>query len=270
MKEYKFFLIDITDGVALVTINNPKALNALSSPVVNEMIEVVTELSAMKEVRCVVLTGAGEKSFVAGADIKEMYEMDPAAGKAYGILGSKAFQMIENMPQPVIAAVNGFALGGGCELAMACDFRIASENATFAQPECGLGIIPGFAGTQRMPRLCGKGFAKMMIYTCNTIKAPEALQYGLVQKVVPAEELIPTAMKLAKKIAANSPNAVQLAKSAINQGYEMDFVSGNLYESNLFGLCFANSDQVEGMYAFVNKIKEKNFTGEALPKVTGK
>ena len=266
MKDYKFFLIDIQDHVALVTINNPKALNALSSPVVNEMIEVVEEISAMKDVRCVVLTGAGEKSFVAGADIKEMFEMDPEAGKAYGMLGSKAFQMIENMPQPVIAAVNGFALGGGCELATACDIRIASENAIFAQPECGLGIIPGFAGTQRMARLCGKGFAKMMIYTCNNLKAEEALSYGLVQKVVPAEELIPAAMKMAKKIASNSPNAVRLAKSAINQGYEMDFVSGNLYESNLFGLCFANSDQVEGMGAFINKVKEKNFTGEPLPK----
>ena len=153
MKEYKFFLIDIEDHVALVTINNPKALNALSSPVVLEMIDVMQEISAMKDV----------KSFVAGADIKEMYEMDPAQGKAYGILGSKAFQIIENMPQPVIAAVNGFALGGGCELAMACDIRIAADTASFAQPECGLGIIPGFAGTQRMSRLCGKGFAKMMI-----------------------------------------------------------------------------------------------------------
>lgn len=267
MKEYKFFLIDIADHVATVTINNPKALNALSSPVVVEMIDVMQEISEMDDVRCVILTGAGEKSFVAGADIKEMYEMDPAAGKAYGILGSKAFQIIENMRQPVIAAVNGFALGGGCELAMACDIRIAAETATFAQPECGLGIIPGFAGTQRMARLCGKGFAKMMIYTCNNIKAPEALEYGLVQKVVPLEELMPTAMKMAKKIASNSPNAVQLAKTAINQGYEMDFVSGNLYESNLFGLCFANSDQVEGMHAFVNKIKEKNFTGAPLPKV---
>lgn len=267
MKEYKFFLIDIADHVATVTINNPKALNALSSPVVLEMIDVMQEISEMDDVRCVILTGAGEKSFVAGADIKEMYEMDPAAGKAYGILGSKAFQIIENMRQPVIAAVNGFALGGGCELAMACDIRIAAETATFAQPECGLGIIPGFAGTQRMARLCGKGFAKMMIYTCNNIKAPEALEYGLVQKVVPLEELMPTAMKMAKKIASNSPNAVQLAKTAINQGYEMDFVSGNLYESNLFGLCFANSDQVEGMHAFVNKIKEKNFTGAPLPKV---
>lgn len=266
MKEYKFFLIEVAEHVATVTINNPKALNALSSPVVNEMIEVFTEIGADKDIRCVVLTGAGEKSFVAGADIKEMFEMNPEQGKAYGILGSKAFQLIENLPQPVIAAVNGFALGGGCELAMACDIRIAAETAVFAQPECGLGIIPGFAGTQRMPRLCGKGFAKMMIYTCNNMKAPEALQFGLVQKVVPLEELLPTALKMAKKIASNSPNAVQLAKSAINQGYEMDFVSGNLFESNLFGLCFANSDQVEGMNAFVNKLKEKNFTGEALPK----
>ena len=266
MKEYKYFLIDIADGVATVTINNPKALNALSSPVVLEMIEVVEEISAMDEVRCVILTGAGEKSFVAGADIKEMYEMDPAQGKAYGILGSKAFQIIENMPQPVIAAVNGFALGGGCELAMACDIRIAADTASFAQPECGLGIIPGFAGTQRMARLCGKGFAKMMIYTCNMIKAEEALAYGLVQKVVPLEELLPAAKKMAAKIASNSPNAVQLAKSAINQGYEMDFVSGNLFESNLFGLCFANSDQVEGMGAFVNKGKA-SFTGAPLPKV---
>ena len=245
MKEYKYFLIDIADYVATVTINNPKALNALSSPVIEEMISVVEELSAMtEEVRCVVLTGAGEKSFVAGADIKEMYAMNAEQGKAYGILGSKAFQMIEKMPQPVIAAVNGFALGGGCELAMACDIRIASDNARFAQPECGLGIIPGFAGTQRMPRLCGKGFAKMMIYSCKQIKADEAL---------------------AAKIASNSPNAVMLAKEAINTGCEMDFVSGNLFESNLFGLCFANQDQVDGMGAFVNKGKA-TFTGKPLAK----
>ena len=248
MKEYQYFLIDIADYVATVTINNPKALNALSSPVINEMISVFDELAGMtEEVRCVVLTGAEQ-------------------GKAYGLLGSKAFQMIENLPQPVIAAVNGFALGGGCELAMACDIRIASDNARFAQPECGLGIIPGFAGTQRMPRLCGKGFAKMMIYSCKQIKADEALTFGLVQQVVPQAELLDTAKKLAAKIASNSPYAVMLAKEAINQGYEMDFVSGNRFESNLFGLCFANQDQVDGMGAFVNKGKA-TFTGKALPKV---
>ena len=267
MKEYKFFLIDIADYVATVTINNPKALNALSSPVINEMISVFEELAAMtEEVRCVILTGAGEKSFVAGADIKEMYAMDAEQGKAYGLLGSKAFQMIENLPQPVIAAVNGFALGGGCELAMACDIRIASDNARFAQPECGLGIIPGFAGTQRMPRLCGKGFAKMMIYSCKQIKAEEAKTFGLVQDVVPQAELLDTAKKMASKIAGNSPYAVMLAKEAINTGCELDFVSGNRLESNLFGLCFANQDQVDGMGAFVNKGKA-TFTGKALPKV---
>lgn len=253
MKEYKFFLIDITDGVALVTINNPKALNALSSPVVNEMIEVVTELSAMKEVRCVVLTGAGEKSFVAGADIKEMYEMDPAAGKAYGILGSKAFQMIENMPQPVIAAVNGFALGGGCELAMACDIRVAADTAVFGQPECGLGILPGFGGTQRLPRLIGKGRAKELIFTCDRIDAQEAYRIGLANKVVPKEELLAACQAMARKILSKGSYAVTLAKACVESGMDMDIENGLRMEATTFGMSFATHDKAEGMQAFLEK-----------------
>lgn len=265
MKEYEFFKVEIADHIATVTISRPKALNALSTPVVLEMQSVIEELSVMKDVRVVIITGDGEKSFVAGADIKEMYEMNPEQGLEYGKLGSKVFQMIEKMPQPVIAAVNGFALGGGMELAMACDIRIAAETASFAQPETGLGIIPGFAGTQRLQRLVGKGMAKLMIYSTKRIKADEAYRIGLVQMVVPLAELMDSAKTLAAKIAANSPNAVQLAKTAINQGGEMDFVSGNLYESHLFSLCFANSDQVEGMGAFVNKGKAV-FSGQPLPK----
>ena len=255
MKEYKFFLIDIEDHVALVTINNPKALNALSSPVVLEMIDVMQEISAMKDVRCVILTGAGEKSFVAGADIKEMYEMDPAQGKAYGILGSKAFQIIENMPQPVIAAVNGFALGGGCELSMACDFRIASEKAKFGQPEVGLGLIPGFCGTQRLARLVGKGMAKYLILTADMIDAAEAHRIGLVEKVVAPEELLPECERIAKMIASKAPIAVAVSKDCINNGFNADMKTASQYEINSFGITFASEDFVEGTSAFIEKRK---------------
>lgn len=262
MKEYKFFLIDIEDHVALVTINNPKALNALSSPVVLEMIDVMQEISAMKDVRCVILTGAGEKSFVAGADIKEMFEMDPAQGKAYGILGSKAFQIIENMPQPVIAAVNGFALGGGCELAMACDIRICAENAMFGQPEVGLGITPGFGGTQRLSRIVGTGMAKELVFSARNIKAPEALRIGLVNAVYAPEELMEQAFKLAEKIASNAPIAVQAAKKAMNEGISLPIQEAVVCEEKAFGSCFATADQKEGMGAFLEKRKPTGFVNK--------
>ena len=251
-------------SILTLTLDRPQALNALNGQVLEDLDEALNGVDR-NTVRCLILTGAGDRAFAAGADIAAMANMTEDQAAAFSRRGNEVFRRLETFPLPTIAAVNGYALGGGCELAMACDIRIAADTASFAQPECGLGIIPGFAGTQRMSRLCGKGFAKMMIYTCNMIKAEEALAYGLVQKVVPLEELLPAAKKMAAKIASNSPNAVRLAKSAINQGYEMDFVSGNLYESNLFGLCFANSDQVEGMGAFVNKGKAV-FTGEPLPK----
>ena len=261
---YEHLKIEERGQVAIMTISAPKSLNALNSAILGEIDDYLEEFDTQKY-RCLIVTGDGEKSFVAGADISEMAPLGPEQGKTFGRRGAEVFRKLETLPCPVIAAVNGFALGGGCELAMACDIRLCSDNARFGQPEVGLGIIPGFAGTQRMPRLCGKGFAKLMIYSCKQIKADEALAAGLVQQVVPQAELLDTAKKLAAKIASNSPNAVMLAKEAINNGYEMDFVSGNLFESNLFGLCFANQDQVDGMGAFVNKGKA-TFTGKALAK----
>lgn len=265
MKTYKYFKFSIENYIATITISRPEALNALSSAVVRELGELIDDLSVMKELRAVIFTGDGKKAFVSGGDIKEMYIMNPNDGVEFSKLGTSVLNKIENMPQPTIAAVNGYALGGGTELSMAFDIRIASDNAIFGQPETSLGIIPGFAGTQRLPRLVGKGMAKLLIYTGDRISADEALRIGLVQKVVPQEKLMEEAKKIAERIAANSPYAVRLAKKAINQGVEMDFVSSNIYESHVFGLCFTNSDQIEGMGAFVNKGKAI-FTGEPLPK----
>lgn len=265
MKEYQYFRVELEDHIATITISRLKALNALSWDLVTELETVIDDVSAMEDVWVVIFTGDGDKAFVAGGDIKEMYVMNPEKGVAYSKLGTRVLYKIENMPQPTIAAVNGYALGGGTEIAMAFDMRIASDRAIFGQPETGLGIIPGFAGTQRLSRLVGKGMAKMMIFTSMRIKADEALRIGLVQRVVPHESLMDEAKKLANQIASCSPNAVRLAKSAINQGFEMDFWSANVYESHVFGLCFTNSDQVEGMRAFVEKDKAV-FTGKPLPK----
>ena len=205
------------------------------------------------------MTGAGEKAFVAGADITEMKDLDAAGGEAFGKKGNDIFRRIETFPVPVIAAINGFALGGGCELSMACDFRICSENAVFGQPETGLGITPGFGGTQRLARLVGPGYAKQMIYTARNIKAPEALRIGLVNSVMTLEELMPAAEKLAMAIAANAPIAVRQCKKAINEGLELGMDDAVALEEKLFGECFATADQKEGMTAFVEKRKEKNF-----------
>lgn len=265
MANYEFFRVEVEDNVALITISRPKALNALSSAVVTELEILIDEVSAMDDVRAVIFTGDGDKAFVAGGDIKEMYVMNPEDGVKYSKLGTRVLQKIENMPQPTIAAVNGFALGGGTEIAMAFDIRIASDKAIFGQPEVGLGITPGFAGTQRLPRLVGKGMGKLLIYTADKIDAQEALRIGLVQKVVPHADLLEETKKIARRIVKNSPSAVRLSKVAINQGLEMDFVSANVFESQVFGLCFTNEDQVEGMKAFVEK-KKANFTGKPFQK----
>mgnify|MGYP002605009726 CR=1 FL=1 len=248
------------DGfVGVVTINRPKALNALNSEVLKE-IEATFDAIDLDATRAVVLTGAGDKSFVAGADIGEMSTLTKAEGEAFGKTGNDVFRKIETFPIPVIAAVNGFALGGGCEISMACDIRIASENALFGQPECGLGIIPGFGGTQRLARLVGMGRAKEMIFACQNIDAAEAYRIGLVNKVVPQEELMATAKKLAGKIARNASYAVAIAKAAINNGYDMDIKNAVEYEANLFGMTCSTHDKTEGMTAFLEKRKEKNFT----------
>ena len=255
-------LLEVEGGIALLTIDRPKALNALNSETLAELKTCLTELEGREDVKTVILTGSGEKAFVAGADISEMVNASPAEGRDMSLLARDAFNLLENMPQTTIAAVNGFALGGGCEISMACDIRIASENAKFAQPETGLGIIPGFGGTQRLARLVGKGRAKELIFTCAQIDAAEAYRIGLVNKVVPLEELIDTCKKMAGKIMRNAPYAVTLAKQAINMGADMDLDNGIKLEANLFGLAMSTADKKEGMTAFLEKRKEKNFTGK--------
>ena len=243
---------EVKGAVGIVTINRPKALNALNSEVLDDLSSVFDSID-LETVRCVVLTGAGDKSFVAGADIGEMSTLTKAEGEAFGKKGNDVFRKIETFPLPVIAAINGFALGGGNELAMSCDFRICSENAVFGQPEVGLGITPGFGGTQRLARLVGAGYAKYMIYTARNIKADEAYRIGLVNQVVPAEELMATAEKLASIIAGNAPIAVRNCKKAVNNGLEVNMDDALVVEEKLFGDCFQSWDQQEGMANFLRK-----------------
>ena len=243
---------EVKGAVGIVTINRPKALNALNSEVLDDLSSVFDSID-LETVRCVVLTGAGDKSFVAGADIGEMSTLTKAEGEAFGKKGNDVFRKIETFPLPVIAAINGFALGGGNELAMSCDFRICSENAVFGQPEVGIGITPGFGGTQRLARLVGAGYAKYMIYTARNIKADEAYRIGLVNQVVPAEELMATAEKLASIIAGNAPIAVRNCKKAVNDGLEVNMDDALVVEEKLFGDCFQSWDQQEGMANFLRK-----------------
>jgi len=245
------------DGyVGVITINRPKALNALNSQVLDELKETF-EAVDLETTRALVLTGAGEKSFVAGADIGEMSTLTKAEGEAFGKKGNDVFRMIETFPIPVIAAVNGFALGGGCEISMSCDIRICSENAIFGQPEVGLGITPGFGGTQRLARTVGVGMAKQLIYTARNIKADEAYRIGLVNAVYPQEELMAQAKKLASIIAANAPIAVRNCKKAINDGLALDMDQAIVVEEKLFGDCFETEDQKAAMANFLEKDKEK-------------
>lgn len=253
--EFKNIVYKTEGSIGILTINRPKALNALNTETVTEISACVAQIKADPTVKVLIVTGDGAKSFVAGADIVEMSTKNPVEGRNFGKLAQQAFTDIENLPQPVIAAVNGYALGGGCELACACDFRYASENAKFGQPEVGLGITPGFGGTQRLPRVVGRGYGKEMIFTAGMIDAQEAYRIGLVNKVVPQEELMAVAMKTAKKIASNAMVAVQLAKAAVNRGINCDVETGIAYEAEVFGLCFATEDQKEGMAAFCEKRK---------------
>ena len=242
--------------VGVITIDRPKALNALNSQVLEELEETFKAID-LDAVRAVVLTGAGEKSFVAGADIGEMSTLTKAEGEAFGKKGNDIFRFIETFPIPVIAAVNGFALGGGCEISMSCDIRICSDNAIFGQPEVGLGITPGFGGTQRLARIVGVGMAKQLIYTARNIKADEALRIGLVNAVYPQEELLDQAKKLASIIAANAPIAVRNCKKAINDGLDADMDQAIVIEEKLFGDCFETEDQKAAMANFLEKDKEK-------------
>lgn len=243
---------------AVVTISREKALNALNSTVLEELNQTLDGVN-LDEVRCLVLTGAGEKSFVAGADIGEMSALTKAEGEAFGKKGNDVFRRLETFPIPVIAAINGFALGGGCEISMSCDIRICSDNAVFGQPEVGLGITPGFGGTQRLARLVGAGMAKQMIYTGRNIKADEALRIGLVNAVYTQEELLPAAEKMAAGIAKNAPIAVRNCKKAINEGLDLDMDKAIELEEKLFGGCFESYDQKEGMTAFLEKRKVEAF-----------
>ncbi len=247
-------LLEKKDGVAVVTMNRPKALNALNSEMLKEIKAVVKELNEDDDVKVVVFTGSG-KSFVAGADIAEMSELSAEGGRAFGQLGQGVFRHIEIMNKPTIAAVNGFALGGGCEISMSCDIRIASTKAKFGQPEVGLGITPGFSGTVRLSRMVGVAKAKELIYTAKLISGEEAERIGLVNQVVEPDELMDTAMAMAKQIAAQAPLAVRYSKEAINRSLDVDIDTGNSIEAAYFGLCFATEDQKNGMKAFLNKEK---------------
>lgn len=243
---------EVKGRIAVITINREKALNALNSQVLEDL-DAVLDGVDLDTVRCLILTGAGQKSFVAGADIGEMSTFTKEEGEAFGKKGNDLFRKLETFPIPVIAAVNGVALGGGCEISMSCDFRIASENAIFGQPEVGLGITPGFGGTQRLARLIGPGMAKQMIYTAKNIKAEEAYRIGLVNQVVPQEELMAAAEKLAGYIAAAAPIAVRACKKAINEGLEMGMEDAVAHEAKYFGSCFESYDQREGMANFLRK-----------------
>ena len=254
----EFITYEVEGMVGIITINRPKALNALNSQVLEEL-DATLDAVDQNAVRCLILTGAGEKSFVAGADIGEMSTLTKAEGEAFGKKGNDVFRKLETFPIPVIAAVNGFALGGGCEISMSCDIRICSDNAVFGQPEVGLGITPGFGGTQRLARLVGPGMAKQMIYTARNIKADEAYRIGLVNAVYPQEELMAAAEKMAAGIAKNAPIAVRNCKKAINEGLDAEMDDAIVIEEKLFGDCFESYDQKEGMAAFLEKRKVEKF-----------
>ena len=244
---------------AVATINRPKALNALNSEVLSDLDVLVRTVSADADIRALVITGSGEKAFVAGADIGEMSTLTPAEGEAFGKHGNDVFRKLETLPIPTIAAVNGFALGGGCELSMSCDIRLCADTAVFGQPEAGLGITPGFGGTQRLARLVSPGMAKQLIYTAKNIKADEAYRIGLVNAVYPLDELLPAAEKMAETIAKNAPIAVRACKKAINEGLEAKMDDAVVIEEKLFGSCFQTADQIEGMSAFLEKRKHEPY-----------
>lgn len=255
-------LLNTEGHVATITINRPKALNALSTQVLTELNEALDEVNANKDVYCVIITGAGDKSFVAGADIAEMKDKSVEEAAAYGKFGNEVFRKIETFRCPVIAAINGFALGGGCELAMSCDIRLAADTAVFGQPEVGLGITPGFGGTQRLSRLVGAGIAKEIIFGARNIKADRAYAINLVNAVYPLEELMGAAMKMANGIAKNAPIAVAYSKQAINKGLQTDIDGGIEIEVEEFSNCFATEDQTYGMTCFLEKVKDKAFSNK--------
>lgn len=259
MKEYEFLKIDLAEAVCTLTISAPKSLNALNSNLLKEMDDFLTNLDP--DIRVLIITGDGEKSFVAGADISEMQPLNAEEGERFGAIGAAVFRKIETLPIPVIAAVNGFALGGGCELALACDIRLAASNAKFGQPEVGLGIIPGFSGTYRLAKIAGMGVAKELIFSARAIKADEALRVGLVNAVYEPEDLMKEAVRLAHRIVKNAPIAVRYAKECINEEYDLPADEAIAFESRMFGKCFATKDQKIGMTAFLSK-QDAHFINE--------
>lgn len=258
---YENLLIQIDSGIAIITINRPKAMNALNEKTLLELQDIFASVAEDVAVKVVILTGSGEKAFVAGADIAAMQPLSALEARQFAKLGHRVMSAIERCPKPVIAAVNGFALGGGCELALGCDIRIVAENARFGQPEVNLGVIPGFGGTQRLARLIGKGRALELILTGEMIDAAEAYRIGLANKVVPLDQLLDTTKKMASAIISKGSYAVQLAKEAVHNGLELDLDRANQYEAELFGLCFATADQKEGMEAFLEK-RQAEFKGK--------
>ncbi|MDY6847945.1 MAG: enoyl-CoA hydratase-related protein [Geoalkalibacter sp.] len=246
-------LLDISDSIATLTVNRPRVMNALSVDVLEALKKNIIELGADDRVRVIIITGAGEKAFIAGGDVSAMRDFGPLAGRESALLAQDVLNTIERCSKPVIAAVNGYALGGGCELSMACDLRVASENARFGQPEVNIGIIPGWGGTQRLPRLIGKGRALEMILSGEMIDAREAWRIGLVNKVFPQSELMEQTRGLAAKIAKRSLVVTRLSKEAVHHGMELDLARAQELEADLFGLCFSTHDQKEGMGAFLEK-----------------
>jgi len=260
LTQFENLLYDKKDHIAYVTVNRPKVLNALNPATMEDLRRAFTAAQYDPEVRVVILTGAGEKAFVAGADLNELRKFTLIEGKEHTHIGQSVLDLIENLGKPVIACVNGFALGGGCELAMACTMRLASENAKLGQPEVTLGLIPGYGGTQRLPRLVGRGVAMQLVLTGGMISAQEAYRIGLVNEVVAAAELIPRAEAIAKKIIANAPLAVQYAMEAVNHGMDMPLKEGLYLEATLFGLICGTEDKNEGTTAFLEK-RAANFKG---------
>ena len=250
---FQNLLLEKQDRLAILSINRPKALNALNSDTLMELYTAIQQIAVDDSIEVLIITGAGDKAFVAGADIAFMQSLNAIQGREFGALGQKTFMAIEALEKPVIAAVNGFALGGGCELAMCCDFRIASTKAKFGQPEVGLGITPGFGGTQRLPRLIGEGMAKQLLFTADVINAAEALRIGLVNQVVEPEELLSTVTAIAERILSKGQISVRLTKTAVNNGLQTDINTAMSIEADLFGLCFSTADQKEGMQAFMEK-----------------
>ncbi len=250
---YENLLLKKKSSIAYVTVNRPKVLNALNSATLEELRAAFTDIKADREIRVVIFTGSGEKAFIAGADINELAQRDAVSGKEYAARGQSVLDLIENLGKPVIACINGFALGGGCEIALACTMRLASDNAKLGQPEVKLGIIPGYGGSQRLPRLIGKGLANQILLTGEMITAQEAHRIGLVNEITAPAELIPRAEAIAAKIIANAPLAVQYTLEAVNRGMEMPLAEGLYLETALFGVACATEDKKEGTTAFLEK-----------------